>query len=65
MKEIYRFIRRFAWPYRKTLALSVIFNILTAFFTIFSFAFLIPILQMLFGIETGQSPGSYAHLTLP
>ncbi|MDE5773707.1 MAG: ABC transporter ATP-binding protein/permease, partial [Muribaculaceae bacterium] len=34
----------------------------TAFFTIFSFAFLIPILQMLFGIETGQytymEPGS-------
>lgn len=62
MKEIYRFIRRFAWPYRKTLALSVLFNILTAFFTIFSFAFLIPILQMLFGIETGQytymEPGS-------
>ncbi|MDE5551802.1 MAG: ABC transporter ATP-binding protein/permease, partial [Muribaculaceae bacterium] len=52
MKEIGKFIKRFAWPYRKTLALSVLFNILTAFFTIFSFAFLIPILQMLFGIES-------------
>lgn len=46
------FIRRFAWPYRGTLSLSVLFNIITAIFTIFSFAFLIPILQMLFGLET-------------
>lgn len=46
------FIRRFAWPYKGTLALSVLFNILTAFLTIFSFAFLIPILQMLFGLST-------------
>ncbi|MDE5957000.1 MAG: ABC transporter ATP-binding protein/permease [Muribaculaceae bacterium] len=52
MKDLWMFIRRFAWPYRGTLALSVLFNIVTAFFTIFSFAFLIPILQMLFGLDT-------------
>ena len=32
----------------------MLFNIITAFFTIFSFAFLIPILQMLFGLETAH-----------
>lgn len=62
MKEMYKFIIRFAGPYRKTLTLSVLFNILTAFFTVFSFAFLIPILQMLFGIDSGSysymEPGS-------
>ncbi len=52
MKDLLMFIRRFAWPYKGTLALSVLFNILTAFLTIFSFAFLIPILQMLFGLST-------------
>ncbi len=52
MKDLWMFIRRFAWPYRGTLSLSVLFNIITAFFTIFSFAFLIPILQMLFGLDT-------------
>lgn len=48
------FIRRFAMPYKKYVALSVIFNILTAFLTIFSFAFIIPILQMLFGLSKGH-----------
>ena len=54
MKDLWLFIRRFAAPYKGTLALSVLFNIITAFFTIFSFAFLIPILQMLFGLETAH-----------
>lgn len=45
------FIRRFASNYKKYFLLSILFNIITAFFTIFSFAFLIPILQMLFGIS--------------
>lgn len=54
MKDLWLFIRRFAAPYKGTLTLSVLFNIITAFFTIFSFAFLIPILQMLFGLETAH-----------
>ncbi|MBD5369891.1 MAG: ABC transporter ATP-binding protein [Bacteroides sp.] len=52
MKDLMMFIRRFAWKYKGSFALSVLFNLLTAFFTIFSFAFLIPILQMLFGLTT-------------
>lgn len=62
MKDLFLFIKRFARPYKKALVVSVIFNFLTAFFTIFSFAFLIPILQMLFGIDSGtysyMEPGS-------
>ncbi|MDE6010862.1 MAG: ABC transporter ATP-binding protein/permease [Muribaculaceae bacterium] len=54
MKDLWMFVRRFTRPYKGTLALSVLFNIITAIFTIFSFAFLIPILQMLFGLETGH-----------
>lgn len=50
MKDLWMFIRRFALNYKKAFSLSIIFNIITAFFTIFSFAFLIPILQMLFGL---------------
>ena len=33
------------------MALSVLFNLLTAFLTVFSFAFIMPILKMLFGID--------------
>lgn len=43
-------MKRFALPYKWNVVLGVIFNILTAFLTLFSFAFIIPILQMLFGL---------------
>ena len=39
-------------PYKKYLALNVLFNILTAILTLFSFALIIPILEMLFGLNT-------------
>lgn len=45
-------LRRFVPPYKKYLALSIFFNILTAFLTLFSFALVIPILQMLFQVNT-------------
>lgn len=54
MKDLMVFIRRFAWKYKGAFLLSVLFNVLTTFFTIFSFAFLIPILQMLFGLSSGH-----------
>ena len=54
MKELITFIKRFAAPYKWNIVVSVFFNLLTAFFTLFSFAFIIPILQMLFGINTKQ-----------
>ncbi len=51
MKELLVFLKRYASPYKRDIALSIIFNFLTAFFTLFSFAFIIPILQMLFGMD--------------
>ncbi len=51
MKEFLRVLRRFVPPYKKYLVLSVIFNILSAVLNIFSFAALIPMLQILFKTE--------------
>ncbi len=51
MKEILQILRRFIPPYKKYLALTVVFNILSAVLNIFSFAALIPILQILFRTE--------------
>ena len=53
MKEFLRVLRRFVPPYKKYLVLSIIFNILSAVLNIFSFAALIPILQILF--QTGDT----------
>lgn len=52
MKDFFRLLRRFAFPYKWDVARSIVFNILSAFLTLFSFAFIIPILQMLFRIDT-------------
>ncbi len=51
MKDFFSLIRRFAIPYKWNVILNVIFNVLAAFLTLFSFAFIIPILQMLFKME--------------
>lgn len=69
MKEFLQVLRRFVPPYKKYLALSVIFNILSAVLNIFSFMTIMPILQILFktgrryfrdhagGLGLGQSEG--------
>ena len=41
-------------PYKKQLALNILFNILAAVLTLFSFALIIPILEMLFGLNTAH-----------
>ena len=53
MKEFLQVLRRFVPPYKKYLVASVVFNILSALLNIFSFAALIPILQILF--QTGDT----------
>lgn len=53
MKGFLQVLRRFIPPYKKYLVLSVIFNILSAVLNIFSFAAIIPILQILF--KTGDA----------
>ena len=51
MKEFIKILRRFVPPYKKYLVLTIIFNILSAILNIFSFAAIIPILNILFKTE--------------
>ena len=51
MKDFFKILRRFVAPYKKYIALNIIFNILAAFLTLFSFAIIVPILEMLFEIK--------------
>ena len=55
MKEFLNVLRRFIPPYKKYLVLSIIFNILSAVLNIFSFAALIPILQILFQTSDAET----------
>lgn len=55
MKEFLQILKRFVPPYKKYLALSILFNMLSAVLNIFSFAALIPILQILFD-DKKQAP---------
>jgi subfamily B ATP-binding cassette protein MsbA len=58
MKEFLSVLRRFVPPYKKYLILSIIFNILSAVLNIFSFAALIPILQILFQTSDAETATS-------
>lgn len=55
MREFINVLRRFVPPYKKYLILSVVFNILSAVLNIFSFAALIPILQIIFKTGDGKA----------
>lgn len=60
MKGLWQLLARFVPPYKKYLALNIIFNFLAAFLTLFSFALIIPILEMLFKVREGV----YAYMPL-
>lgn len=60
MKDFWALLKRFVPPYKKYLALNIIFNILAAILTLFSFAVIVPILEMLFGVREG----GYSYMTL-
>ena len=51
MKEFLKVLARFLPSYKKNVVLNVVFNLLAAFLTLFSFALIIPILEMLFQIN--------------
>ena len=50
MKEFWKLIKTYVTPYRRYVAGSVVMNILSAVFNVFSFSLLIPILQILFKV---------------
>jgi ATP-binding cassette subfamily B protein/subfamily B ATP-binding cassette protein MsbA len=51
MKGLFGFLSRFVSPYKKNLILSVVFNLLSAVLNVFSFALIVPILELLFKIN--------------
>ncbi|MDE7411973.1 MAG: ABC transporter ATP-binding protein/permease [Paramuribaculum sp.] len=60
MKELWALLRRFVPPYKKYFILNVVFNILSSLLTLFSFAVIIPILEMLFQMKEGH----YVYMSL-
>ena len=64
MKEFLIVLRRFLPPYKKYLFFSVFFNVLSALLNIFSFAALIPILQILFQVDGGLRANELLPWTL-
>ena len=60
MKDFIKILRRFVPPYKKYLILNIIFNILAAILTLFSFALIVPILEMLFKIKEA----TYTYMSL-
>ena len=59
MKEFLQVLRRFVPPYKEYLAWSVAVNILSAILNIFSFAALIPILNILFNTGDAETATQY------
>lgn len=51
MKDFLRILRRFVPPYKKFMVWNVIFNVLSAILNLFSFALIIPILNILFKMD--------------
>lgn len=52
MKDFFTLLKRYASPYKFYMAWAILLNILSAVFNIFSFTLIIPILQILFGLDT-------------
>ena len=59
--HIFRLLKRFIPPYKWQLMLNLLFNIFSTILSLFSFAAIIPVLQMLFGLESMQS--EYVSIT--
>ena len=51
MKDFLKMMRQYASPYKGYLGASVVLNILSAIFNIFSFAILVPLLNILFKVD--------------
>ena len=70
MKEFFKIMGKYFAPYKRFVAGTLTFNILTAFFNVFSFTLLLPILNILFGIESGNytlmswSDGSFKDVAM-
>ena len=52
MKDFLKVLRRFALPYKSYMIAAVVFNLLSAVLNVFSFMSIMPMLNMLFGMDT-------------
>ena len=52
--KIVEILRRFVPPYRAQMGLNILFNLVSTILSLFSFAAIIPILRILFGLNTVQ-----------
>ncbi len=57
MKQFFRLLFRLIPPYKRQVAFNIINNLMSTIFSLFSFALIIPVLEILFNISTG----TYAH----
>ena len=48
--HFFQLIKRFVPPYKVYMALNILFNLLSTVLSLFSFAAIIPVLRILFGI---------------
>ena len=67
MKEFFRLMQQLVRPYKFYLVGSLVFNLLSALLNIFSFISIIPMLQLLFGIDQNRYeyiPWSAAGLSI-
>ena len=60
LKEFLLLIKRFISPYKQFLAANLLLNFLAQILNVFSFALLIPILQILFKV----TEANYTYMTL-
>ena len=60
MKEFLQLMRRFVSPYKRYIGWAIVLNVLSAIFNVFSFTFLIPILNILF--KTGENTKVYEYM---
>lgn len=63
--NFFKLLKRFIPPYKKEVALNVIFHLLATLFSLFSFASIIPVLQILFGISDAQSAAVVWDWSMP
>jgi len=60
MKAFFRTIGKYLLPYKKNIILNVIFNFLSAIFSVFSLVSMIPLLKILFGMDAK----AYGYISL-
>ena len=53
--HLLQLIRRFVPPYKELMALNILFNLLSTVLSLFSFAAIIPVLQLLFGLSEARA----------